>query len=227
MSLPWRLTAAGACPNLLAFTNMLSHRHRVPSAERREQILRAATELFAKQGFNGTTTREIANRVGIKETILFRLFPTKQELYWAVIDAKSHAPSRRKLLEAQLASATDERQMFATIARDILERNLKDSTLTRLLLFSSLEKHELSERFYERYIEEYFETLARYIRRHVRSGDYRPVDPLLAARGFLGMLVNYFLTQELFDPQRHRRFDIKKVSETLTDIWLDGMLKRT
>ena len=44
---------------------------RVPSTERRRQILRAATKLFAKQGFNGTTTREIAERVGVEETILF------------------------------------------------------------------------------------------------------------------------------------------------------------
>jgi AcrR family transcriptional regulator len=42
---------------------------RVPSAERRAQILRVATKLFAKQGFNGTTTREIADQVGVKETI--------------------------------------------------------------------------------------------------------------------------------------------------------------
>ena len=121
---------------------MRKRNHRVPSEERRAQILRAATKLFAKQGFNGTTTREIADRVGVKETILFRLFPGKRELYWAVIDEKTRATSGRKLLESQLVSETDERKMFATIAQDILERNTKDSTLTRLLLFSGLEEHE-------------------------------------------------------------------------------------
>jgi AcrR family transcriptional regulator len=206
---------------------MRSQRHRVPSAERREQILRAATELFARQGFNGTTTREIADHVGVKETILFRLFPSKRSLYWAVIDTKSRATAGRKLLESQLASNNNERRKFATIARDILERNMKDSTLTRLLLFSGLEEHELTERFFRTYIAEYFETLASYIRRRIHEGVYRNVDPLLSARGFVGMVFNYFLTQELFDPQRHQRFDIKKASETLTNIWLDGMLKRS
>lgn len=200
---------------------------RVPSTERRSQILRAATELFARQGFNGTTTREIADRVGVKETILFRLFPSKRDLYWAVIDAKTRATSGHKLLEGQLASETDERKMFTTIARDILERNLKDSTLTRLLLFSGLEEHGLSERFYQTYIAEYYETLASYIRRRIRAGAYRNVDPMLSARGFLGMVFNYFLVQELFGAKRHHKFDIKQVSETLTHIWLDGMLKHT
>jgi AcrR family transcriptional regulator len=205
---------------------MMRPRHNVPSAQRRAQILQAATELFARQGFNGTTTREIADRVGVKETILFRLFPSKRDLYWAVIDTKTRATSGRKLLESQLASEGDERKMFATIARDILERNLKDSTLTRLLLFSGLEEHELSERFYQTYIAEYYATLASYIRRRIGEGAYRHIDPMLSARGFLGMVFNYFLVQELFGAERYQRFSIKKVSETLTDIWLDGMLKR-
>ena len=199
---------------------------RVPSTERRPQILRAATELFAQQGFNGTTTREIADRVGVKETILFRLFPSKRDLYWAVIDAKTRSTSGRKQLEAQLDSDMDERKMFTTIARDILERNLKDSTLTRLLLFSGLEEHGLSERFFQTYIAEYYKVLASYVRRRIREGAYRSVEPMLSARGFLGMVFNYFLIQELFGAHRHHKFDIKEVSETLTDIWLNGMLKK-
>lgn len=205
---------------------MTTKTSRVPSTKRRAQILRAATRLFAKQGFNGTTTREIAERVGVKETILFRLFPSKRELYWAVIDEKTRALSGRQLLASQLAAETDERKMFAAIARDILERNTKDSTLTRLLLFSGLEEHGLSERFFQTYIAEYYEVLASYIRRRVREGAYRPVDPMLSARGFLGMVFNYFLIQELFGAHRHHKFDINQVSETLTDIWLNGMLKK-
>jgi AcrR family transcriptional regulator len=204
---------------------MAPRNHKVPSTERRAQILRVATRLFARQGFNGTTTREIAERVGVKETILFRLFPSKRELYWAVIDEKTRALSGRKLLESQLASGRDERTMFATIARDILERNTKDSTLTRLLLFSGLEAHGLSERFFQTYIAEYYEVLAGYVRRRIREGVYRPADPMLSARGFLGMVFNYFLIQELFGARRHHKFDIRHASQTLTDIWLDGMLK--
>ena len=205
---------------------MTTKTSRVPSTKRRTQILRAATKLFAKQGFNGTTTREIAERVGVEETILFRLFPSKWELYWAVIDEKTRALSGRQLLASQLAAETDERKLYAAITRDILERNTKDSTLTRLLLFSGLEEHGLSERFFQTYIAEYYEVLASYIRRRIREGAYRPVDPMLSARGFLGMVFNYFLIQELFGAHRHHKFDIKEVSETLTDIWLNGMLKK-
>jgi AcrR family transcriptional regulator len=204
---------------------MRKQTHRVPSDERRGQILRVATDLFARQGYNGTTTREIAAEVGVEETILFRLFPSKRDLYWAVIDAKTRSMSGREELEAQLDADADERKVFVAIAEDILERNTRDSTLTRLLLFSGLEAHELSQRFFQIYIATYYEALARYIERRIQQGAYRRVDPLLSARSFLGMVFNYFLVQELFAGRPHK-FDIQKVSETMTDIWLNGMLKR-
>jgi AcrR family transcriptional regulator len=202
---------------------MLRSSKRVPSPERRSQILAVATELFARQGLHGTTTRQIADQVGVKETILFRLFPSKEELYWAVIDQKCQARPGRKLLESQLAAEMDERRVFAAIAAGVLRRNTEDPTLMRLLMFSGLEAHELSERFFETYIAEYYATLASYIRRRIREGTFRKVDPLLAARAFLGMVSNHFLMQELFGAERYQRFDIKTVSEILTDIWLKGM----
>lgn len=199
---------------------------RIPSPVRRCQILSVAAELFARQGFHGTTTRQIADRVGVKETILFRLFSSKEDLYWAVIDQKCQARSGRKLLESQLAAAMEERQMFAAIAEGILRRNTEDSTLTRLLMFSGLEAHVLSERFFQTYIAEYYETLASYIRRRIREGAFRKVDPMLTARAFLGMVFNHFLMQELFGAERYQKFNIETVSVTLADIWLKGMEQR-
>jgi hypothetical protein len=39
------------------------------------------------------------------------------------------------------------------------------------------------------------------------------------------MVFNYFLTQEIFGAKRYHKFDLKRVSRTLADIWLGGMLK--
>jgi len=62
------------------------------------------------------------------------------------------------------------------------------------------------------------------IRRRIREGAFRRVARLLAARGFVGMITDHFLIQELFGGERHRKFDSRRVSETLTDIWLHGMM---
>jgi AcrR family transcriptional regulator len=54
--------------------------------ERREEILAAAERVFAARGLHGTPTMEIAKAAGISQAYLFRLFPTKAELFSALVE---------------------------------------------------------------------------------------------------------------------------------------------
>ena len=53
---------------------------------RREELLEAAARAFAERGLHGTPTTEIAKAAGISQAYLFRLFPTKLELFLACVD---------------------------------------------------------------------------------------------------------------------------------------------
>lgn len=59
---------------------------RLPRAQRREQILAAATEAFARNGFAATSLDQIAAEAGITRVILYRHFDSKTDLYQAVLD---------------------------------------------------------------------------------------------------------------------------------------------
>jgi AcrR family transcriptional regulator len=59
---------------------------RLPRAQRREQILTAATEAFARSGFAATSLADIAAEAGITRVIRYRHFDSKTELYQAVLD---------------------------------------------------------------------------------------------------------------------------------------------
>jgi AcrR family transcriptional regulator len=59
---------------------------RLRRAERREQVLAAATEAFARAGFAATSLDEIAAEAGISRVILYRHFESKTDLYRAVLD---------------------------------------------------------------------------------------------------------------------------------------------
>src|SRR4051812_3000486 len=58
---------------------------RLDSDGRRQAIVAAAIPLFARKGFAGTTTRELAETAGISEALLFRHFPSKQLLYREIL----------------------------------------------------------------------------------------------------------------------------------------------
>lgn len=54
---------------------------RMSTDERRQAILEAVRKVFARNGFHGTTTRELARAAGVSEALLFKHFPTKEALY--------------------------------------------------------------------------------------------------------------------------------------------------
>jgi AcrR family transcriptional regulator len=58
----------------------------MPAAERRELVLAAAITEFARGGLEGTSTEVIAERAGISQPYLFRLFPTKKALFLAAVE---------------------------------------------------------------------------------------------------------------------------------------------
>ncbi len=52
---------------------------RLSPEDRREEFVRKATEFFSEEGFNGGT-RELARRLGVTQPLLYRYFPSKEEL---------------------------------------------------------------------------------------------------------------------------------------------------
>ena len=204
---------------------MRSSHPRYSGKDRRRQILRVAMELFARRGFVGTTTRQIAERAHVNEAIIFRHFPRKEDLYWAIVEDQCREKDAQSKHPGIEVTNGNDREYFRAMAEEILRRNTKDFTLSRLLLFTALENHRLAHRFFRTYVAEYFDVLAHQIRRRIREGSFRKVHPLLAARGFIGMVTYHFLIQELFGGKRHAKYDLHIVSETLTDIWLQGMTR--
>jgi AcrR family transcriptional regulator len=198
---------------------------RLTAADRREQILAVAANLFARQGFKGTTTKEVAANAGVTEALIFRHFPSKEELYWAVIEAKIEDNSPQERMRMRLQVKGTDADILSGLAEDILERRSKDQTLSRLLLYSALENHRLSQRFFHAFISGYYGLLAEYIERRTKEGAFRPNDPLLAARAFLGMIIYHSWVQELFGGKRYQRLSVQQVSRTLVDVWLQGMLQ--
>ena len=203
---------------------MATSQLRYKAADRKEQILAVATGLFAKQGFRGTTTKNIAEQAGVTEALIFRHFASKEELYWAVIERKTSDASPAPRMRDLLTAAGSDQDLLSGVAAQILERRSHDQTLSRLLLYSALENHDLSNRFFRTYAAESYEVLAEFIRRRIAAGAFRPIDPVLAARAFMGMVIYHSWVQELFGGKHYQDFSVQEVSQTLAEVWLQGVL---
>jgi AcrR family transcriptional regulator len=191
-------------------------------AERRQQILRAASACFGTRGFHGTTTRDVAAAVGITEAALYRYFPSKEAMYTAILDARMSTPNPVEAVEA-LAASGDDRAVFTTLLRTLLASVTSDPSFIRLLFYSALEGHELSKPYREQRMRRLREFLTGYIERRVREGAFREIDPVLGARVFLALFVDYALARHVFEQKDLDPRSPEAVAETYVDIFLDGM----
>jgi AcrR family transcriptional regulator len=199
---------------------------RMPAANRRRQIVAVAAELFAQKGFRGTTTKEIADRAGVSEAIIFRHFATKDDLYRAILDYKLKETAKRmqeNLNEA--ASRKDDDAYFGLLAYEMLEFHRRDRTLMRLLLFSALEGHDLSEIFFHSTAREMKNQIRRYIKQRIADGAFRLIDPAVAARAFMGMVLNQAQVRNIFRDD-DLRFSNKQLADRFVDIFLNGIRGR-
>ncbi len=194
---------------------------RVSAGDRQASLIAAAATLFAAKGFNGTTTKEIAKAVGVSEALVFKYFPTKRTLYAAILAEKVTVNELLDVVEAAVTKRDDHR-VFTMIASYRI-RPGADSTFLRLLLFSALEGHELSELFFGKHHKVFYDYLAAYIRTRIDDGAFRSVDPLLAARAFIGMVVHHRLLHEIFGVPMHQSHETTVA--TYVDLFLAGLIR--
>src|ERR1700693_2363901 len=129
-------------------------RLRLDSEVRRRRIVDAALPLFARQGFAGTTTKEIAEAAEVSEALLFKHFPTKAALYGAIQDfgcrIKEEALERLRMLEPSTSGLVLMAYMMVHhIVRGDADDQLNGDTRHRLIANSLLADGEYARLVYE------------------------------------------------------------------------------
>src|SRR5579863_10133701 len=125
---------------------------RLDNDERRRAIVTAAVPLFARDGFAGTTTRELAAAAGVSEALLFRHFPSKQSLYREILALGCEGdPALEKLATLPASTETAIRIVRFMVRRFVLgsdcERREGDLKM-RLMLHSILEDGEYARELF-------------------------------------------------------------------------------
>ncbi|MBU8864956.1 TetR/AcrR family transcriptional regulator [Paenarthrobacter aromaticivorans] len=145
-------------------------------AERREQIIQTATDVFATEGFEGTALKHVAELVGVKEATLFHYFKGKQELLTAVLAERD----RRSV------AGVGQEEVGLSLMPPIAERNRHEPGLTTLYAVASATAndpgHDSHGYFKERY-ENVVQGISEDIARRQAIGEVRSdVDAAILSR---------------------------------------------
>jgi TetR/AcrR family transcriptional regulator len=188
------------------------------SEERHLQLLRVAIESFARNGFSGTKTRDIAAAAGVSEAILFRHFATKEDLYHAILDSREdkHGAERR-IAELQVfVDSRDDAGLFRHLGVQILRSFRDDAAFHRLMMYASLEGHLLANLFHERFVLPTGDFLRRYIALRQKEGAFRMSEPRVAVAFAIGTVVHLAMGRYVFGLRRPPMNDDAVIDELVT-----------
>lgn len=205
---------------------------RMTGNERRLQIIKTAIEVFSKYGFSGTTTKRIAEAAGISEAMVFRHFASKDDLYAAILHNKVCEDGEHQFpwegnpaLEAAI-NAKNDHEVFYLLALRALDKHHEDTGFMRLLFYSALEDHKLAEQFVHELVGKLYVFIGGYIETRQKDGAMREMNPRVAVRAFMGMMIHHSLNNILWDKQRHLlNISNEEAARSFADILLKGLLK--
>lgn len=199
----------------------LSARPTAPQTDLNHRILAAAQRLFARQGFEKTTTRQLAEAAGIAEGTLFRHFENKKAILVAVV-----TQGWSEML-TDLLTHLSEMGSYRSVAQLMRERMLtlpKQADLMRVCFMEAQFHPELRDRIQAEIITKMTSVVEAFIQTGIERGTYRDLNPKVVARVFLGMfMIAGFSQDTLMDADPSPAFQ-KEMAETLADIFLNGIL---
>jgi TetR/AcrR family transcriptional repressor of mexJK operon len=155
--------------------------------QRRAAFVAAAREAFFEKGYAGTTMSAISAEVGGSKTTLWTYFPSKPDLFAAVVDGLVEQYGSALLVE--LSPNLPVRTVLANFAAAMLATMLSPPiiSLYRLVTGEAGRFPELGSLFYERGPKRGRNQLTEYLRSAMSSGRLRQGDPAVAARIFSAM----------------------------------------
>lgn len=188
-------------------------------AARREQILEAATRVFAEKGFRRATTREVAREAGVSEGTIYNYFEDKDALLLAILDVLNETERRAEDFEAGLA--TD----FESFVEEYLRRRMaliwENREIFRVVLSEMLVNTELRDRYLRQVVEPTMKISEENFRSRIEQGKARATDPPLAMRAVAGAVLGLLVLGLLGDEEVVARWD--EASGVLSRLLIHGL----
>ena len=192
------------------------------TSPKRDHLVETAFRLFYRDGYRAVGIDTLLAEAGVAKMTLYNHFASKEDLYTAIIDQRIQETG--DALSDEAIQAHDDERVFGDLARFVLEKTSENPTMLRLLYFSALEGHQLSDIFYANHEIKKVMKLVDYIHLRISEGTFRDLDPFLVARAFTGMLYTYVTAQHLFDAGRYYpRATHDEVIESFLSIFLNGI----
>jgi TetR/AcrR family transcriptional regulator, fatty acid metabolism regulator protein len=191
---------------------------RPAAGDKREAILRAATKVFAENGYFNSKVADVAREAGVADGTVYLYFKSKEEILHSIFDRGVAAAIAE--CRAQLAHTTDPREKLRTIARVHLEKLGADRDLAVVFQVELRGSTKFMEEFSAAGLAEYLQLIREAFEEGQRAGLFRPeLNATIVAKIMFGaldeMATNWILSR--------RRYKLAPMIDPVLDIFFNGV----
>ncbi|MDJ0582741.1 MAG: TetR/AcrR family transcriptional regulator [Crocosphaera sp.] len=187
----------------------------------RSRILKAALRLFAAQGYDGTTTKDLAKKAKVAEGTLFRYFPNKKAILIEV------ATQGWIEILTDLLTELSEMGNYKAVAQVMRRRMLRmqeNNDLLKVCFIEAQFHQELREKIQSEVIIKMTDVAEAFFETAMERGIYRRTNPKIVAQVFLGMFaIAGFSSETIITPEASPKA-LQEMAEGIADIFLHGVL---
>ncbi len=190
-------------------------------AERRNQILAAATKVFAEKGFHATTIKDIATEGGIAHGTIYNYFENKTALMLGIFDRLNETEQREE--DFSKFSAGD----FRGFMKDYLRHRFtvlqaRNFEVFKVVFSEIMVNKELRGLFHQKILEPTFVMAEGHMQQWAAQHIVKPLDIGLTMRAIAGMVLGLIVERIMGDETLESRWD--ELPDLLVNLILDGML---
>lgn len=191
---------------------------------RRDQIVFAAREVFANQGYSKASIKKIAAQAELNSpALIYWYFDNKADLFAAVLSEASLLLHEIKS-NHQLESLAPQ-EALGILAQCFIEtfEAPTNKRIFRILISESMNNPEVATHFSETVILPVRDFLEPYFQQKMDAGFLRPHNPDISARAFVGMLVHTIFYDEIFPQLCEGQISSNEYVQEIVKIFLDGL----
>src|SRR5439155_25545011 len=189
-------------------------------AARRNQILDAATKVFAEKGFHPTTIKDIAREAGIADGTVYNYFENKTALMLGIFDRLNESDQRdedfSKFTEVDFRSF-----MKAYMRHRLMVLQAENFEVFRVVVSEIMVNKELRELYYRKIVEPTFSMAEAYFQQWAAQHIIKPINISLAMRAVSAMVLGLIVEYIMGDQTLESMWD--ELPDFLTDMILDGL----
>lgn len=194
-----------------------------PESTTRNRILQAAQRLFARVGYDATTTKDLAAEAGVAEGTLFRHFSNKKAILVEV------ATNGWVEILTDLLTELSEMASYKAIAQLMRRRMLnmqRNSDLMRVCFIEAQFHPELRDRIQSEVVGKMTEVAEAFFETAMERGIYRRMSPRVVAQVFLGMFAIAGFSWNTVSEPHASPAAMQDMAEGIADIFLNGVLNK-